>query len=468
MNNKNNKKYVYILFAVLLTVRLICITNPPFDYSSWRQCDTDSIARNFVEYKFNIFYPQLNYDGPMPNYVQLELGITPFIIGLLYKLFGYSIVLARLVPVSFFMGSCFYLYLIIKRYSGFMEAIMSVLIYGLLPINIVYSRNIMPESALMFFTIGCIYYFTLWIDTEKRRYYILSAIFTCLTVLTKVPAGLIGIPMIYLCIRKYGMKVFERYELYLFPVIVLGIPYAYFRFLGKIAEQKFVEGIGISIILPNLLSSIFKVNNIIYLWEQFISKVFTIPGIILFLLGIILKLKKVETFYYWWLAAAAIHIILVDGVIHLDYYLMFITPIISIFMGLACAEVINEKKYIFIVYIAIGLIVLNDSIFMKPAYALQNEYIEIGNFVSRKTLKTDLIIIDRDSPELFYSCSRSGWRLYGDMLTMENVNRLKGQGAAYLVLSHKDINNKALIDSLNVRYVRIIIPGGYSIYKLSQ
>lgn len=468
MKNEKNKKYVYMVFAILLSIRLICITNPPYDYSSWRQCDTDSIARNFIEYKFNIFYPQLNYEGPMPNYVQLELGVTPFIISLIYKLFGYSIVLARLVPICFFMGSCFYLYSLVRRCSGFNAAIMSVLIYGLLPIDIVYSRNIMPESALMFFMIGGMYYFVLWIENDKPKYYILSAIFTCLTVLTKVPAALIGIPMIYLCVKKNGWKVFKRYELYLFPVVVLGIPYAYFRFLGKIAEQKFVEGIGTSIILPNLLSSIFKGGNIVYLWQQFISKIFTLPGIILFLVGIILKLRKAETFYYFWLLAGALHIVFVDAVIHLDYYLMFITPIISIFMGLACAEIIKRKKYIFLIYMAIGLIILNDCIFMKPAYALQSEYIKIGNFVSGETLKGDLIIIDRDSPELFYSCDRKGWRLYGDLLTIENINRLKGQGAGYLILSHKYLNNKSLLDYLNMHFKRIEIPGGYSMYKLSQ
>lgn len=468
MNTKKNKKYLYIVFGILLAVRLICITNPPYDYSSWRQCDTDSIARNFVEYRFNIFYPQLNYEGPMPNYVQLEFQVTTFIIGLIYKLFGYNIVLARLVPICFFMGSCYYLYRLVKRLSGFNVAIMSVLIYGLLPINIVYSRNIMPESALMFFVTGCMYYFVLYNDMEQPKHYILAAIFTALAVLTKVPAGLIGIPMIYLCIKKYGLKVFKHYELYLFPIAVLGTPYAYFKFLGKIAEQKFVEGIGTSIVLPNLLNSIFKVNNISYLLVQFISKVFTIPGIILFLVGIILKLKKAEFVYYWWLAAAVFHIIFVDATIHLDYYLMFITPIISIFMGLACAKIMVQDRYTFLTYILLGLIILNDSIFMKSAYTLQNVYVEIGSFVSEETSYNDLIIIDRDSPELFYSCGRKGWRLYGNLLTLENVVRLKGEGAKYLILSFKKVYNKTLIDSLNADFKKIEIPGGYSMYKLSQ
>lgn len=105
MRIKDKKKaMLYLLFIFLVSLRLIGISNPPLDYSSWRQVDTDSIARNFVEYRFNILYPQLNYDGPMPNYVQLEFQVTTFIIALLYRAFGFKPVFGRTVPVVFFYG----------------------------------------------------------------------------------------------------------------------------------------------------------------------------------------------------------------------------------------------------------------------------------------------------------------------------------------------------------------------------
>ena len=123
MNTTNKQKQIlYIVLTLIFLVRLISINNPPLDYSSWRQVDTDSIARNFVEYRLNIFYPQLNYDGPMPNYAQLELQTTTFIIALLYKLFGYRAFLGRIVPVIFFMLSCCFLYMIggqLRYYYGF-------------------------------------------------------------------------------------------------------------------------------------------------------------------------------------------------------------------------------------------------------------------------------------------------------------------------------------------------------------
>ena len=37
-----------------------------------------AIARNFARLQFNIMHPQTTYNGPPPNYVELELQIVPF------------------------------------------------------------------------------------------------------------------------------------------------------------------------------------------------------------------------------------------------------------------------------------------------------------------------------------------------------------------------------------------------------
>lgn len=456
---------VCILFIAIFAIRLIYIQNPPLDYSSWRQVDTDSIARNFVEYRFNIFFPTLNYDGPMPNYVQLELQITTFIIAILYKVFGMSIILGRLVPIVFFMGSCYYLYSCVKKKSGINVAIMSLLFYGILPINIAYSRNIMPESALLFFSTGAVYYFILYVDRNKPRFYILSVIFTTLAVLTKVPAVIIGVPMIYLVFQKYGTQVFKKWYIYLFPVISLTIPYIYFSWLATVAEQNFVNGIGSTLILPNFLSAITKGETLRYLSEQFSLKIFTIPGIILFSIGLFIKKGRDEYFYFAWLLGAALHVIFIDAVIHLDYYLIIITPIISVFMGYAGAAILFSKRYMYFLYISLIIIILNDYIFLKEIYKPQYEYIEIGEHVSETTSKDALIIIGKDSPELLYTSDRKGWRLYGDMLTPSNIEKLIGEGAAYFIPPPSGMD-KDILYYLNSRYKRVEFSDGCYIYDL--
>lgn len=468
MDRDDKRKFLlYFIFVLLLVVRLVKITNPPLDYSSWRQVDTDSIARNFIEYRFNIFYPQLNYDGPMPNYVQLELQITTFIIAILYKIFGYNPGVARMVPIVFFMGSCAYLYRLVKCKSGINAALMTVLFYGILPINIVYSRNIMPESALMFFTLGAMYYFVSWIDGDRLKDYILAVIFTALTILTKIPGALIGIPMIYLSFKKYGFMAFKNKKLYAFLIITLGTPYLYFTLLGNIAEQKFVSGIGSDMVLPNFLSAIYEKETAKYLAEQFALKIFTLPGVLLFSLGVVMKMEREEYFYYAWLLGSIFHVIVVDSVIHLDYYLMFITPVISIFAGSATARLFTYKSFRYFLYIGLLIITLNDIVFMGAAYKLQGHYIVLGNLISQHTNADDLIIIDRDSPELLYTSGRKGWRLYGGLLTEYNIEELVSQGADYFIVSSPELSSRVL-DYLESNFDSVPLGQGYHMYRLSS
>ena len=64
---------------IALVLRLHGIHDPILDHPGWRQGDTAAIARNFARLRFDIMYPQTLYNGPPPNYVELELQIVPFL-----------------------------------------------------------------------------------------------------------------------------------------------------------------------------------------------------------------------------------------------------------------------------------------------------------------------------------------------------------------------------------------------------
>ncbi len=99
----NFAAFAIVVFAVLL--RLYHIHNPLLDHPAWRQGDTASIARNFATLQYNIMYPQTNYDGPPPNYVELELQIVPFLAASLYKVFGVHEIFGRLITLGFSVGT---------------------------------------------------------------------------------------------------------------------------------------------------------------------------------------------------------------------------------------------------------------------------------------------------------------------------------------------------------------------------
>ncbi len=94
-----------LIVAFAIVLRLYHIHNPLLDHPGWRQGDTASIARNFATLKYSILYPQTNYDGPPPNYVELELQIVPFFAATLYKIFGVHEIFGRLITLCFSVGT---------------------------------------------------------------------------------------------------------------------------------------------------------------------------------------------------------------------------------------------------------------------------------------------------------------------------------------------------------------------------
>src|SRR2546423_9563653 len=75
------------ILVLALLLRLKGIHNPILDHPACRQGDTAAIARNFATLEYNLLRPQTDYNGPSPNYVDLELQIVPFLAATLYKLF---------------------------------------------------------------------------------------------------------------------------------------------------------------------------------------------------------------------------------------------------------------------------------------------------------------------------------------------------------------------------------------------
>src|SRR5215471_1369114 len=93
-----------VLAAILvlgLALRLYHIHDPILDHPGWRQGDEAAIARNYALVNDNIFYPQTDYNGPPPHYVELELQIAPWIAAQLYRAFGIHETFVRLAVLAF-------------------------------------------------------------------------------------------------------------------------------------------------------------------------------------------------------------------------------------------------------------------------------------------------------------------------------------------------------------------------------
>lgn len=415
MRLSTRKKLTYItvfVFILLFLLRLPYIDNPPFErYEMWRQSDTEAMARNFLDGTFNIFYPQLNYDGPAPNYVQLEFQLVTFIIALLYKIFGYHYELARLVAVMFFMGSTLYLYLITKRFYGEFAAIVAVFLYGVYPLNLYFSRAIMPETAALFFYIGAFYYFDNWIRDSKNRSVMTAAIFTALAISLKVPAVFVGIPMVVMAIVKYRVSVFKLWQLYVFALVSLLPPFLYFKWLETISTKAFVSGIASKHIVPKAGLALFTEET----QRFFVTKMpeaLTWVGIVLFIVGLLFMNWKREYPIAVWAIAMIAEVLLIVAVIRFNYYLVFITPLMAILSAKVLVSVAKNRISIAIVCLLLFTYGSWNYYQLFPRFELNDNVMGQAEVVKQMTDKDDLIIIATLGPELLNASERKGWRFH--------------------------------------------------------
>lgn len=131
-----HQKTLFLILAAALLVRLYHMHAPIIGMHSWRQGDTAAIARNFHENGYRLFYPQIDWGGNSQGYVESEFQIYPFLVSLLYSVFGVHEALGRLLSTLFALLAIYLLYLFVKRYLSKKTALWSAFIFSFLPLNI--------------------------------------------------------------------------------------------------------------------------------------------------------------------------------------------------------------------------------------------------------------------------------------------------------------------------------------------
>jgi hypothetical protein len=160
-----------LLVALIgLVLRLKGIHDPIFDHPGWRQGDTAAIARNFAQLQYNPLDPQTDYDGPPPNYVELELQIVPFLAATVYKLIGVHEIVGRLISLAFGVGTI----VLIAPFGRWLfrsplAGVAAAAVYAVLPGAWYYSRTFMPDTAMVFFLTAALYAGGRWIVDDEAR-----------------------------------------------------------------------------------------------------------------------------------------------------------------------------------------------------------------------------------------------------------------------------------------------------------
>jgi hypothetical protein len=488
MLSKNTVYAILIILAGFLA-RLINITQPILEVAGWRQCYTASIARNFYYNGMNIFYPQVLSSGATEGYVGgTEFNIYPFAVAILYKLFGVHESLGRLVSIIIFCGGAFYLYKLTRKYAGNTTGLITLLFYTFNPYIFFYSRSFQPESTMLFFSITMLYFFSEWIDKEGWWRFTVMTLCATLAFLVKIPTICLGLPLLYLCIKKYKLNFITQWKLWLFVALSFIPTFLWYK------HSKYVESIdGLAL---NTLSfgyymkySVYFLTSLPFYEKVFYAEVFEKDliyiGGLFFVLGIIFTIKKKEFRYiHYWLLAIIIYFILAAKEVewHTYYTIPIIVPA-SIFIGYAISnslKLITEYKITGIKKIALQalfaamiitfpLIGYHKITGRYKAKRVEKDYpVQVaGKIVDETTNENDLIIgCIWGGPELLYYSNRRGWVMDSNRCSIEYIEICRQQGADYFVTTQQDTIDSSVLDDIKDKYEVIRATNEYLIVRL--
>src|SRR5438552_17809740 len=91
---------IYGIIVFSLLVHLPGLTSPLLDYHAYRQCQTASMARNYVRHGMHFFNPELDTEGK-PDRAGTEFPVYSYFLAILFKFFGVHEVLGRLLSMLF-------------------------------------------------------------------------------------------------------------------------------------------------------------------------------------------------------------------------------------------------------------------------------------------------------------------------------------------------------------------------------
>ena len=235
------KKLVMVIFvatimAIGFLVRTYKIHNPIADWHSWRQADTAAVSRNFIKDGFNPFYPQYDALNPLnetgqPNphrYFFAEFPLYNILTYFVYLKFGVHEEYARLISIFFATITIPFLYFLVSEYSSKRVAIISAIVFAILPYNIYYGRVIMADPMYICFSVATLYFVSKWLSKDSILFMTLAGISGAIAVLAKPYALVLIIPVLYLFYKKWGIKTVSKAAVYAFLLLV-AVPFALWR-----------------------------------------------------------------------------------------------------------------------------------------------------------------------------------------------------------------------------------------------
>lgn len=318
------RKYAFVFLIIIfgLFLRLYNIAQPPFEFFPERQTQTAEITRNIYVNGWKDFWiPKITYEKGYPTPLVYETPIYNLAVSALYKIFGPSFVLGRIVSLFFFLMSSIFFVLIIRKYSTKKILIPSLLIFVFSPLHVLVSRSFQPDEMALALLMASLYF---------PSFFLLS-----LSGLIKLPFYLFGVIEIF---REKNYKVeFIKYLAFFMPILLWSL------------RASFImkhSGFGEGYLIFNWFNPLFFLDPRFYVstFNIFHINVLTTLGLLFFIIGLF-KTWGENNMYIWkkWLYISLLYVAVFNKHISThEYYSLPLIPPLAAFAGAGIVTLINS------------------------------------------------------------------------------------------------------------------------------
>jgi 4-amino-4-deoxy-L-arabinose transferase-like glycosyltransferase len=447
------------ILLLALALRLHGIHDPILDHPGWRQGDTASIARNFARLQYNFMYPQTTYDGPPPNYVELELQIVPFLAATLYKFFGIHEIFGRLVTLAFSLATVATLAYFGRWLFGSPPAgIAAAFFFAVFPGSVYYGRTFMPDAAMIFFLSAALYAATRFLVEDRAlapRPLARAAALLTLAYLAKPVAVLAAFPLAAVAWERARTGLSTRPTavavLLLAPLLVL---WMYDRRVASYAEWHWASGITQLHVVPALRDAFASFSSFAAKCSAFLNAIGMLRETILGTAGFLCSLvafvalpwvaARSRALLWVWLAAGLAYIFVVVTVERVDYYMLALVPLCALAIGGALgrfAESVREadaaplaRWAILALVPVLGIVVLLQGLAaIAPYYHYNKQAYRNATFLNATLDPHALVVIGHYGPDVQYYIDRFGWEEDPALWTPYDEESAIRKGARYFI-----------------------------------
>lgn len=486
----DEKGLLFLILGASLLIRLINIDMPLLEGSAVRQVQTASIARFFYHNGFHILRSRLDFFPKDIGYLVLEFPLYNMLLASFYRLAGgVNEWIGRLLSILFFMGSGFFVFLIIRQLYNYKTALIGLAVYNLSPLGIIFSRAVMPDSEMLFFCTGAVFFMLQYTAGGKRRSFWLSSFFVMAALLVKIQSFHILLPLGYLIFYRQRSKCFIDYKTYLFFIIAAMPAVLWYSYVAFLHRMLFLERLQVFQVSNWFNPSLFFTAALYKDVLKIISCTLLTPvGFVLFLLGMTVKRRdRIEMICFAWLGGIALYLLAFNALYWEAYYYLPLLPIASIFIARVFSldwTMVIEKSYLSARWgrvLASGVMILFIARYAIYAYVIPAGYgfiPEAAEVMRRLSSPGDSMVVVQPygGSALLYYCRREGWILKFPeskglekiQLIDDSLEEFKRKGARYLFVSKEDgLSLDLLRQHLDKKYTLLEHKKDrYIIYKL--